>query len=176
LEWLLDVAEKCPDILFQVVGSTSTGSSSYATALIKRAAGISNVRMHGWVPYEEMTKLYNNCNILCCTSAYEGFPNIFLEAWSLGIPVVSVFDPDGVIATNGLGFVAQDVEGIVDCLREIIQSPETWIRASKEAKQYYLAHHTAEKCLPLLERLILDVVGYSSRRSTGEVKRGRLLY
>ena len=166
LEWLLDVAGKCPDIQFHVVGSKNTDSSSYAAALIQRAAGISNVKMHGWVPYEEMAKLYQECDILCCTSAYEGFPNTFLEAWSLGIPVVSVFDPDGVIATNGLGFVAQDVGGIVTYLREIAQSPKILWKVSYAARQYYLTHHTPEICLPLLEGLILNIVGYFSRRCT----------
>ncbi len=64
-----------------------------------------------------------------------------------------------MIATNGLGFVAQDVAGIVSCLTKVVQSPEIWLRVSSVARQYYLAHHTLEMCLPLLERLILDVVG-----------------
>jgi len=158
-EWLLDVAEQCPEITFDVVGAPGT-YSNYASSLIRRAAGISNVKMHGRIPYVEMAKYYQDCHILCCTSAYEGFPNTFLEAWTLGIPVVSTFDPDGVIAANGLGLVAQDVEGIVACLRKVVQSPEIWLKVSKAAKQYYLANHTPEVCLPILERLFLEVAGY----------------
>lgn len=155
-EWLLDIAEQCPEITFDVVGA-SNRDSEYASVLTRRASEIPNAQMHSRVPHIEMAKYYQHSCVLCCTSAYEGFPNTFLEAWSCGIPVVSTFDPDGVIATNGLGFVAQDVGGIVVRLREIIRSPETWLRASKAVRQYYLAHHTPEKCLPLLERLFLDV-------------------
>ncbi len=160
-EWFLDVAEQCPEIQFDVAGTPNT-YATYAQALIKRAAKLSNVKMHGRIPHAEMKKVYCCCKVLCCTSEYEGFPNTFVEAWSLGIPVVSTFDPDCVIATNGLGSVAQDVVGIVACLREVVRSSESWHRISSAAKQYYLAHHTPEKCLPILERLILDVVGYSS--------------
>jgi len=158
LEWLLDVAEQCPEITFDVVGAPGT-YSNYASSLTRRAAGIANVKMYGYVPYTEMAKYYQSCHILCCTSAYEGFPNTFLEAWSQGIPVVSTFDPDGVIAASGLGWVAQDVEGIVACLRRMIQSPEIWLEASKAARQYYLANHTPEVCLPVFERLLLRMAG-----------------
>jgi len=105
-----------------------------------------------------MSRFYQPCSILCCTSAYEGFPNTFLEAWAIGMPVVSTFDPDGVIVSNGLGWVAQNIEGIVACLRKIIQSPKIWRKASKAAKQYYLANHTPEVCLPRFEQLLLKVV------------------
>jgi len=113
LEWFLDVAEKCPQITFYVIGASNT-DSGYASSLTRRAAGMHNVKMHGRILHANMASYFQHCRILCCTSTYEGFPNTFLEAWSLGIPLVSTFDPDGVIASNGLGWVAQDVEEIVD--------------------------------------------------------------
>ena len=157
-EWLLDVAEQCPDALFAVVGAPR-GDSTGSSPLTERAVGIPNVEMHGRIPHAEMGRYYQDSHVLCCTSAYEGFPNTFLEAWSLGIPVVSTFDPDGVIAAHGLGWVAQDVEGIVACLRRIAQSPQIWDKASKAAREYYLANHTPQVCLPAFERLLLRVAG-----------------
>jgi len=159
LEWLLDLAERCPEITFDVVGAANA-DSDYASSLVERAAGIPNVRMHGRVPYSEVTRYYQGCRILCCTSVYEGFPNTFLEAWSQGVPVVSTFDPDGVIAANGLGWVPHDVEGIVACLRELARAPGAWRKASHAAKQYYLANHTPDACLPAFERLLLEVAGF----------------
>jgi glycosyltransferase involved in cell wall biosynthesis len=152
-EWFCDVAERCPDIPFDVVG-TGVPGSSYARPLLVRAAGLANVKMHGYAPYVEMPTYYRNCHVLCCTSPYEGFPNTFLEAWAQGIPVVSTFDPDGVIAAHCLGWVAREVDGLVRCLRSVIQSPEIWRRASGASKQYYQENHTPEACLPRLERLL----------------------
>ena len=160
-EWLLDVAEKCPEMTFDIVGAANS-NSEYASALMKRASAISNVKIHGRVPHAEIARYYQRCRVLCCTSAYEGFPNTFLEAWSCGIPVVSPFDPDSVIQKKGLGLVAQDVEGIMVCVREIIQSRETWLSASKAAKQYYLANHAIDVSLPRFERLFLEMAGYKS--------------
>ena len=158
-EWLLDIAEQCPEIVFEVIG-LPRANSTYGSSLMERVAEIPNVTMHGYVPYREISKFYKNSNILCCTSAYEGFPNTFLEAWSVGMPVVSTFDPDGVIVSNGLGWVAQDVKGVVVILRKIIKSPEIWRKASEAARQYYLANHTPEVCLPKFEKLLLEVAGY----------------
>ena len=157
----MDVAVQCPQIIFDIVGAANT-DSDYASSLTKRASGIRNVKMHGRISHQEMSKYYRSSNILCCTSAYEGFPNTFMEAWSAGIPVVSTFDPDDVIQKKGLGFVAHDVEEIVSRLMEIIQSPETWQRASKAAKQYYQANHAIDVSLPRFERLFLDLAGYQS--------------
>ncbi|NLZ06741.1 MAG: glycosyltransferase family 4 protein [Phycisphaerae bacterium] len=158
LEWLLDVAQRCPDMMFDVVGAANT-QCDYVSSLIARAATISNVRMYGGVPYSDMPEYYRRCSVLCCTSAYEGFPNTFLEAWSLGIPVVSTFDPDGVIAGNGLGWVAQNVDELVTCLNRVCQSPKLQMEASKAARQYYVAYHTPDACLPEFERLLLDITG-----------------
>ncbi len=155
-EWLLDVAERCPNTIFEVVGAPGS-SSSYASSLIARANGTPNVSMHGYVPHGGMDKYYRRCHVLCCTSPYEGFPNTFLEAWVLGMPVVSTFDPDGVVAGNGLGWVAQDVDEIVTCLGRVAKSPELWFRASNAAREYYLRNHTPEVSLPLFERLLLRV-------------------
>jgi glycosyltransferase involved in cell wall biosynthesis len=155
-EWLLDVAMQCPHISFEVVGASNT-DSDYSLFLTQRAGRMPNVRMHGRVPHSEMAGHYGRCHVLCCTSVYEGFPNTFLEAWALGIPVLSTFDPDDTIASNGLGWMAHNVEEMVACLRQLAQSPEIRLRASEAAKQYYLMNHTSETCLPTFERVLLDL-------------------
>jgi len=157
-EWLLDVAEQCPEITFDVVGA-SNANSDYASALTKRAARILNVKMHGRIPHAEIAKHYYRSRALCCTSAYEGFPNTFLEAWSLGIPTVSTFDPDGLIAKLGLGWNASSVDELVDRLRTAISTPEKWHAASHAARSYYLKNHTLDATMPKFEKLFLDVVG-----------------
>ena len=158
-EWLLDVAEQCSQIIFDVVGA-SNSDSEYARVLTKRAAGITNVRMHGRVPYGEMASYYQRCRVLCCTSAYEGFPNTFLEAWSHGLPIVSSFDPDNLIDECDLGVVAKDVLGLANGIKSLLNSQQHWRKASSAAKQYYLANHTPDACLPRFEHLFLQVAGY----------------
>lgn len=146
LEWLLDVAEECDEIIFDVVGAANV-DSDYASALTKRAASIPNVKMHGRIPHTQMFSCYRCAKVLCCTSVYEGFPNTFLEAWSCGIPVVSTIDPDGVIAKYNLGWTVSKIDELVCTLRESINEPIKWRAASKSAKEYYLKNHRLDSCM-----------------------------
>lgn len=161
LEWLLDVAERCSDIIFEVICGANR-NSEYVEFISDRAARITNVRMRGFVPHAEMEGYYRRCHILCCTSSYEGFPNIFLEAWSLGIPVISTFDPDGIIKTNGSGWVVQNVEEIISCLKGVIRSPSILVGASKAARECYLKNYTPDVCLPVFDRLLRQEGGYEN--------------
>jgi len=158
-EWLLDIAERCPEMTFDVVGAANS-KSEYASALMQRAAAIPNVTMHGRVPHAEIAKYYRQSRVLCCTSAYEGFPNTFLEAWSCGVPVVSTFDPDDLIVKHELGFMANDQQGIAARLHQITRERRTWLKASAAARQYYLTHHAPEVSLPRFEQLFLRVAGH----------------
>ena len=154
-ELLLDMAEQCPQITFDVVGASNT-DSDYALRLAARAAGVANVRMHGRVPHAEIAKYYRQSRVLCCTSAYEGFPNTFLEAWSCGIPVVSTFDPDGVVAQYGLGWTASTMEGLVRAFQESMTESAKWHAASKAAREYYLKNHTLDSCMEQFARVFRE--------------------
>ena len=155
-EWLLDVAKKYPDITFDVIGMANH-HSEYSSDLIRRSSGIRNVKIHGRIPHAQVFSYYRRSRILCCTSVYEGFPNTFLEAWSCGIPVVSTFDPDGVIAKYGLGWTASSIDEIVDRVNTVMTSPEKWHAASRAALSYYLKHHTMDATMPKFEKLFSDV-------------------
>ncbi len=157
LEWLLDLAERTPQMTFDVAGAANT-ETEYASALRRRADGIPNVAMHGRVARREMLRLYGRAVALCCTSAYEGFPNTFLEAWSRGLPVVSTFDPDGLIERYKLGFVADSVDGLAAHLRELVSRRDVWCAASKAAREYYLANHTVEASMARFEHVFLELV------------------
>lgn len=65
-----------------------------------------NVKFLGMVPPVEMEQWYEKCKVFLNTSAMEGFPNTFLQAWANGVPVVSLnIDPDNVILNHQLGII-----------------------------------------------------------------------
>ncbi len=156
LEWLLDVAQRYPEIHFDVVGACNA-NSEYASMLTMRAARIPNVEMHGRILHKEMAGYYRRCHVLCCTSAYEGFPNTFLEAWSLGIPVVSTFDPDGVISRHNLGWTAESVDGLADALLAATTDVEQWRTAAESARDYYLKNHALDSSMSRFARVVEDL-------------------
>jgi glycosyltransferase involved in cell wall biosynthesis len=157
LEWLLEVARNAPDVEFDVVG-TPNQPSQYASTLLADAAALPNVHVHGRVSGEELAALYRQTVVVCCTSALEGFPTTFLEAWSCGIPVLTTFDPDGVVARHGLGRVAVAPESLVLELRSMLESPSCYSALSTSATDYYLANHARETVSRRFRHMLEDVV------------------
>ena len=106
-----------------------------------------------------MADLYRNASILCCTSLYEGFPNVFLEAWSCGIPIVSTFDPDNLIERKGLGAFVRDRTELISSLHRLHASDTEYEQLSRNARQYYEQHHELNRAMMNFERLFFDVKG-----------------
>ena len=157
-ERLLDVAEACPELTFDVVGPTTDDTS--AQAVVRRARHLPNVVLHGRVERDGMAAFYRGAAMLLCTSDREGFPNTFLEAWSHGIPVVSTHDPDGNIARLGLGAsVGQDPAAIARAVRRLESSVDEWTTASRRVRAHYLAHHTVDSVMQRFERLLIPPRG-----------------
>ena len=102
LDHLLDLAERCPEFEFDMVGVANT-DSDYARRVLQRADSLPNVELHGYVPHAEVDEYYRHASAVLCTSDWEGFPNTFVEAWSRGIPVVTRWDADAIVEANGLG-------------------------------------------------------------------------
>lgn len=154
LDWFLEIARSCPDLRFDVVGRAAVGDRSFGPEV----APAPNAVLHGYQPPEELGRFYRAAAVLCCTSRFEGFPNTFLEAWSHGVPVVSTVDPDGLIATQGLGAVAGDVTGLIGRIRGLLASPAAWMGASANAQAYYRNNHRPEVVMPRFENIFQEVV------------------
>jgi glycosyltransferase involved in cell wall biosynthesis len=138
---LLAAAEACPDLSFDMVGPL--GEDAYSQAIAHEARSRPNVTVHGRVRPAEMDGFYRRASVLLCTSDREGFPNVFIEAWSHGIPVVSTHDPDGIIKRLGLGeATAPHGSALASALRTLLASRDAWTRASAAARRLYLRDHT----------------------------------
>lgn len=152
---LLELATLCPEWRFDLVGPG--GQDDYSRQVLEQAKSITNVTVHGGVKRERVPEFYRRSACLCCTSDYEGFPNTFLEAWSHGLPAVSTFDPDRLIASHRMGAVADDINGLASGIRGLLDSPERWREASANARGYYLDNHTVECAMPRFEQVFLDM-------------------
>ncbi len=153
-EWLLDVAESTPHIDFDIIGAPNYGSV-YAKSLMSRAETIKNVRLVGRVSHGDMVQHLCNASLLCCTSIYEGFPNTFLEAFSVGLPIVSTFDPDGIIEHYKLGAVANTKDEIISGLQKMLSDENAWTDASNAALAYFRNNHDYEQQLEKFENALI---------------------
>lgn len=155
-EWLLDLAEAMPDINFIVIG-VANKRSEYDKNLQDLALKAPNVKLVGEVQYSRMHEYYRAAAVLCCTSRKEGFPNVFLEAWRAGLPVVSTVDPDGVVTKNQLGYIANTVAELKEHLSKILTDNEKYTELSDNCLSYFRNNHMPDSTLPALENLLIKI-------------------
>jgi glycosyltransferase involved in cell wall biosynthesis len=72
--------------------------------LYKKLQKLGNVVLKGRLNHQDTIELIANAKALINTSNFEGFPNIFLEAWANGVPVISLnVNPGNVFYQRNMG-------------------------------------------------------------------------
>jgi glycosyltransferase involved in cell wall biosynthesis len=157
-EIMLRVAEKLPHLRFVMIGGPKIGYEALYRECERRAAGMANVDFRGPLPFAETEKYFSEAFVLLLTSASEGFPNVLLQAWAHGTPVVSTFDPDGLIQKHGLGYYCHTVEEIVARIQELVSDSALRNDMGKRAREYVAANHSVEVIMPRVEHMFEDLL------------------
>jgi glycosyltransferase involved in cell wall biosynthesis len=113
----------------------------------RQAELLPNLCFHGRVPYSKVGAFYERARVFVNTSDSEGFPNSFLQAWVRGTPVISFFDPDGVIDSNRLGGVPRSMEEMIDMVRALATDDATRERVSGRCRDYMNLHYNNDTTL-----------------------------
>ena len=115
----LDLAEALPDREFVMVGPHDNDDPDYYDQVERRAETLPNCSFKGFVAPDEIHEYFRRAALLVNTSDYEGFGNVFLEAWRYETPVVSLhYTLHGVIDEEPVGVHA----GSIDALTEAVDS------------------------------------------------------
>lgn len=103
----VELARAVPEARFWMLAVFDPGSVELAAKLRAAAAQTPNLELLEPRPHREAMELVRRSVAIVNTSRFEGMPNTFLEAWALGVPVLSLsFDADGIIDEHRLGIVA----------------------------------------------------------------------
>ena len=151
-ELLLALAARLPALRFHMIGGTQPGEQALFERIRNAAAGLPNLRFHGAVPYQQMDDKYGRARLFVNTSASEGFPNSFLQAWIRGTPVISFFDPDGLIRRERLGAAVQSLDDMVTILARHADDDAVWSQTSQRCTDYMQrTHHEDTVLAPYLK-------------------------
>jgi glycosyltransferase involved in cell wall biosynthesis len=141
----LDIAEQVETEKFVMAGPAE-GHGEYAERVVERAESLSNVQYLGLVPPDEIHEQYRRAAALVNTSAHEGFPNTFLEAWRQATPVVSLdVNPDRYLKTGESLFKpAEDIPQLATRCRELCENRSTWMRLSDSCLSAFESRYSIE--------------------------------
>jgi glycosyltransferase involved in cell wall biosynthesis len=100
---------------------------------------IKNIVLTGRLNHRETIQMIANARALINTSNFEGFPNIFLEAWATGVPVISLkVNPGNVFNEQNLGIYCNED---LNKMKNSIESGETDNICKNNLISYVREHH-----------------------------------
>lgn len=148
----LALARKLPQFRFHMVGGPQPGHEAMFEKIAGEAKTIPNLIFHGRVPYHEVGALYARSRVFVNTSDSEGFPNSYLQAWVHATPVLAFFDPDGLIAREGLGAASSSLDQMASQLRTLLADDAERTSIGARCVRYMQQRHGEERILaPYLE-------------------------
>jgi hypothetical protein len=131
-----ELVTKSPDHKFKVIGAPRDKIGSYYFEKLK---SFPNVILMGKLSHYDTLVHMSKSKALISTSLMEGFPNIFIEAWAFGIPVLSLYvDPGHVIRDEKLGIVTY---GDIDKLKIAMDNTVNTTEFAIKAKAYVDKNH-----------------------------------
>jgi glycosyltransferase involved in cell wall biosynthesis len=132
----LEIINKAPQHSFKVIGLPR---DKKGRQIYNKLKTYSNVSLLGKLSHDETLFQIANSKALISTSFMEGFPNVFLEAWAFGIPVISLnVDPGNILEKEALGVVAN---GNIDKLLQAMDNNRNTEEFAKRAKNYVANNH-----------------------------------
>jgi glycosyltransferase involved in cell wall biosynthesis len=155
-ELVLELARQLPHVNFTLAGGPCPHAWGYTyfEDVKAAAARLPNVSMPGGVRYTESGEWFDRARIFLNTSSIEGFPNTFLQAWIRGVPVVSFFDPDGLIRRLQLGHVAASLDDMRESIRGLLEVDVYRENIGRRARDFVAREFTsaaASRYIELLE-------------------------
>lgn len=157
-ERFLELARRFPDRRFVMIGGKLPGDPALGDRIISDSAGIPNLAVTGFIPSQDVFGYLSRASLLVNTSAWEGFPNAFLEAWARITPVLSFVDVDGLIAGEGAGMICSDLDDMTKRLRRLLDDDEERRRLGHNARRLietrYNSEVTARQHLDYFEHIL----------------------
>lgn len=142
-----ELARALPQLRLHMVGGATPGHGALYERIEREAAALPNLVFHGQLPYRATNDWYARARIFVNTSDSEGFPNAYLQAWRRGTPVVTFFDPDGLIDRQGLGWTVRTPEQMARVIARVSNDPAAWQETSQRCLAYMDTHHREDRVL-----------------------------
>lgn len=150
---VLDMAERLPEASFKLAGQIDT-TKRYSKSIQNRAYKLDNVDLLGSVDPDEIHQLYRRSIALINTSAYEGFPNVFLEAWRQATPVIGLaVDPNRYIDVD-FGYARQEPDSLEEQISQLLRDREFREEIGLLSKTEFERHYSIDRLISRYGQLL----------------------
>ena len=155
-ELVPDLAKLLPQFKITMIGGPVPGNEALFDEVKKQSNAIDNLTVTGAIPYHTVNDFFIKSKIFINTSDWEGFPNSFLQAWIRGVPIVSFFDPDNLIAKRQLGAVPKNLAAMADDLKRLLTDDVTRQAMAMSAQEYVLENYAPINVARHYETLLMS--------------------
>jgi len=106
---LYEIASKLPNYYFKIAGERYLHIDKETEKAIENLKKLENVVFVGFLNRKEIRVFLAEAICLLNTSRFEGFSNTYLEALSVGCPIITrcKTDPDNIVRENNLGITVE---------------------------------------------------------------------
>ena len=148
----IELAKQLPSLEFLMVYAQGDGTGNINQDHIPL-----NLKLVSQLPRHQLFDYYGRSHALISTSRLEGFPNVFLESWSMGTPVLSVdVDPDDVIKNHQLGNVVGSASDLISLCQSYQEDMKKLEIQGRNGLAYVQNYHGAKLVVEQLERAFFN--------------------
>lgn len=131
--------------------------------LLAEAQQLPNFHYLGTKTPEEVNGILKGALLLINTCEPEGFGNNFIQAWMQGCPTITLsFDPDGIIAKEGLGLVSGSQQQMEQDIKHLISNSQLRNEMGQKAKIFAQKHFSHERLASEVESFLLEILHENS--------------
>jgi glycosyltransferase involved in cell wall biosynthesis len=140
-ELFIELARALPHRRFVLVGG-SAGDDAYFERVRAMAAELPNLLCTGFLPLAEAETWFDRARVVVNTSAYEGMPNTFMQAWARGVPTAATVDVGAPVHRY-----LPEIQALKDEVERLCADPSYWDAASRACKAHFQAVHSSDAVL-----------------------------
>ena len=156
LKLLYEIASMLKEERFHIAGKEEEKCDEDTRFYLKKLQELPNLTFVGFLSREQVLPFLAKAKYLLNTSHYEGFSNTFLEAMSVGTPVISSdkVNPDSIITKFKLGIIYTGLQDLKTQYEAI--TPYAYNTMSKNVSEYVIEQHDYRKLSSKLMSFLSD--------------------
>jgi glycosyltransferase involved in cell wall biosynthesis len=151
LELILDAAEHLEKSIKSNICFVLAGTGENFDLINKKAAGLQNVVLPGWIGQKEINAVLNRsyAGLVPCISVENTMPNKPFEYLSAGLPLINSLEGEMAKLLDqhvfGLNFLPGDLDGLCQCIKRLAGDERLHDAMSKNALEFFERYGDADK-------------------------------